>query len=98
MSHRLIVRPLAEADILRAFRWYESELRGLGTQFLEALDEGFDRISANPLLYAEIAGGIRRKLLNKFPFGIFFVFENDEVRVLAVLQHAQNPDIWMNRK
>ena len=98
MSHRLIVRPLAEEDILRAFRWYESELRGLGTQFLEALDEGFDRISENPLHYAEIAGGIRRKLLSKFPFAVFFVFENDEVRVLAVLQHAQNPDIWMSRK
>lgn len=98
MSHRLIVRPLAEADISRAFRWYEAEYRGLGLQFLEALDEGFERISESPLHYAEIVGGIRRKLLNKFPFGIFFVFENEEVRVLAVLRQAQSPDIWKGRR
>ena len=98
MSHRLIVRAKAEADILRAYRWYESELEGLGVRFLESLEDGLERISENPLHYAEIADGIRRKLLNKFPFGLFYIFENEEVRVLAVLQHAQNPEIWNSRQ
>lgn len=98
MSYRLVVRPKAEADILRAYRWYESEFEGLGMQFIESLDDGLERISENPLHYAEIAGGVRRKLLNKFPFGLFYIFENKEVRVLAVLQHVQNPEIWKSRK
>lgn len=98
MSHRLIVRPRAERDILRAYRYYESELAGLGIQFLESLDDGFERISAYPLHYAEIAGGIRRKLLNKFPYGLFFVFEHEEVRVLSILQQSQNPNVWNSRR
>jgi len=98
MSHRLIVRPKAENDIRRAYRWYETELEGLGMRFLRELDEGFEKISANPRHYAEITGGIRRKLLNKFPYGVFFVFEDQEVRVLAVSQHAQNPDVWKSRR
>jgi len=72
MSHRLIVRPIAENDIRRAYRWYETELEGLGMRFLYELNEGFEKISANPRHYAEIAGGIRRKLNNKFPYGVFF--------------------------
>ena len=98
MSYKHIVRSSAEADILRAYRWYEAELEGLGTRFLESVDAGFERITASPLHYSEIAGGIRRKLLNKFPFGLFFVFEDEEVGVLAVLQHSQSPNIWKGRK
>lgn len=67
-------------------------------QFLHEVNEGFEKISAIPRHYAEIAGGIRRKLLNKFPYGVFFVFENQEVRVLAVINHAQSPDVWKSRK
>ena len=88
MSYRLIVRPKAEKDIRRAYRWYETELEGLSMQFLHEVNEGFEMISANPRHYAEIAGGIRRKLPNKFPYGVFFVFEDQEVRVLAVMNHA----------
>ena len=94
MSYRLIVRPEAEADIHNAYQRYEGEVSGLGIQFLEVVDDGLDRISEDPLHYAIIAGGIRRKLLRKFPYGLFFVFDEDEVRVLSVLQQAQSPELW----
>ncbi len=90
MSYRLIVRPEAEADIRSAYLRYESEVPGLGVRFLDVVDDGLDRISEDPLHYAIIAGGMRRKLLGKFPFGLFFIFEEDEVRVLSVLQQARN--------
>jgi len=94
MSYRLIVRPEAEADIRSVYIRYENEVLGLGIQFLDAVDDGLDRISDGPLHYAIIAGGIRRKLLRKFPYGLFFIFEEDEVRVLSVLQQAQSPELW----
>jgi plasmid stabilization system protein ParE len=94
MSYRLIVRPEAEADIRNAFFRFENEVPGLGIQFLDAVDDGLDRISEGPLHYAIIAGGIRRKLLRKFPFGLFFVYEEEEIRVLSVLQQAQSPELW----
>ncbi len=33
MSLELIIRPEAEADIADAFDWYESRVRGLGSEF-----------------------------------------------------------------
>jgi len=94
MSYRLIVRSEAEADIRNAYFRYENEVPGLGVQFLDAVDDGLERISENPLHYAIIAGGIRRKLLRKFPYGLFFVFEEEEARLLSVLQQSQSPDLW----
>lgn len=98
MSYRLIVRPEAEADISDAYHGYEREVPGLGTQFLEAVDDGFNRISDSPLHYAILVSGIRRKLLGKFPYALFFVFEANEVRVLSVLQQARNPGLWVQGK
>ena len=98
MTHSLIVRSGAETDALDAFHWYEEEHQGLGLQFLDELDAGFARISANPLHYAEIAGGVRRKLLSKFPYGVFFLVENDEVIVIAILRQRQREDLWTSRK
>ena len=98
MSYRLIVRIEAEMDIQTGYFRYENEVPGLGVQFLNAVDDGFNRISDNPLHYAIIVGGIRRKLVAKFPYGLFFVFEENEVRVLSVLQQARNPTLWGRRK
>jgi plasmid stabilization system protein ParE len=98
MSYRLIVRPEAETDIRNAYFRYDKEVPGLGVQFLDAVDDSLDRISEDPLHYAIIAGGIRRKLLRKFPYGLFFVFEEEEVRVLSVLQQAQSPELWKRRR
>ncbi len=98
MSYRLIVRPEAETEINDAYLRYEKEVSGLGVQFLDAVEDGFKLISQSPLHYAIIVGGIRRKLLGKFPYGLFFIFVEGEVRVLAVLQQARNPALWARGK
>ena len=98
MTYPLIVRSRAEADALEAYRWYENEHPGLGIRFLDALESGLTRISDNPLHYAEIAGGVRRKLLEKFPYGLFYLFENEEVIVIAIMHQEQRPDLWTRRK
>lgn len=41
---RLVVRPLAEADLDEAFAWYESRSVNLGVDFLRAVDACFDAI------------------------------------------------------
>ena len=98
MTHTLVVRSRAEQDALDAYQWYETEYPGLGIRFLGSLEKGLARISENPLHYAEIAGGVRRKLLDKFPYGLFYLFENDEVVVIAILGQEQRPGLWNSRR
>ena len=49
MTRRLIVRPLAEADLDDAARWYEAERPGLAERFLGDVDRTFARIRGRPL-------------------------------------------------
>lgn len=51
MTRPLIVSPEAEADIESAFRWYEDQRVGLGTEFLRVVEAGLSSIERNPEQY-----------------------------------------------
>ena len=97
MTRQFILRARAEHDIRSAFGWYESQRAGLGAEFLAALRERLEAVhshpEANPVLYR----GIRRAVLSRFPYLIFYIARPERVAVLAVLHHARNPAVWPRR-
>lgn len=97
MKQRLIVRPKAELDIGAAI-WYEHERPGLGDRFLDELDELFERIERSPLLFPETENGVRRGLMRRFPYGVYFVIGSRRTVVLAVLHLHRQPSTWKDRK
>lgn len=52
------------------------------------------RLEQVPLLYAEVIPGVRRSLLPRFPYGVFYVVRSDLVHILAVIHNARNPKRW----
>ena len=59
MTRRFIVRPLAEADLDDAARWYEAEHFGLVERFLSDVDRTFSRIAERPLQFPLVASDVR---------------------------------------
>jgi hypothetical protein len=51
------------------------------------------RLEQAPLLYAEVIPSVRRALLPRFPFGLFYVVRGNLV-LLAVLHDARNTNRW----
>lgn len=97
MTGRFIVRPLAEADLEDAARWYEDERAGLAERFLKDLDETFARIREGPFQFPTVSGEVRRALLHTFPYAVYFRASNEMVVVLAVLHMRRNPKVWRGR-
>lgn len=58
-----------------AFAYYEQRQPGLGTDFLRACDASFSAVSRMPLGYREVRSRVRRALLRRFPYMVFFVPE-----------------------
>jgi toxin ParE1/3/4 len=90
----LIFRPEAESDIAAAYGWYEERAPGLGEEFLRALDVSVASIRRNPLAYPEKHRGVRRVLLRRFPYGLFYLADNQQITVLACLHARRNPRRW----
>lgn len=94
---RVLFRPEARDEFETAGEWYEGERRGLGGDFLEAVDEQLTRIAANPLLYPTVYRDIRKAALRRFPYCIYFRLRGDAVVVLAVFHTARSPATWKQR-
>ena len=75
MNYSLIIRPEADLDIQDAFKWYEAQAPGLGSEFIRAVDTYLSGIGRNPLTYPIIYQQARRAFIRRFPYGILYAFE-----------------------
>ncbi len=66
-----------------AYRWYENQRRGLGEEFLLAVQNAVDSVLENPKMYPVVRRNTRRTLLNRFPYSLLYRLFNEQVVVLA---------------
>lgn len=97
MAYRLTVSKRAIREIGEAYEWYEEQVPGLGSEFIEALEAQFELIAQSPWLYAEIQRGVRRALLSRFPYGVFYASKGDIVSILGVVHTSRHPRRWPRR-
>lgn len=97
MKYELIIRPAAEAELAEAFDWYEEQLRGLGSEFLISVDATVHAIARNPRQFPKIHRDVRRALLHRFPYGVFFLVEGTRIMVIAFFHAKRNPKRWQER-
>ena len=94
MAFKIIVRKRAEQNISEAFYWYEMKQKSLGYDFLENIQVQIRNIQNAPLLYQIRHKNIRCALVPRFPYGIFYLIENDKIIILAVLHFSRDPSFW----
>ena len=94
MSYKLILRQEAERDLVEAYKWYEEKVPGLGTDFLAVIERALESIQQNPARFPIIYRNVRRALMRRFPYGIFYFLEGENIIVLGVMHTARNPAKW----
>ena len=77
-----------------AFVWYEAQATGLGADFLRGVASVEAQLSREPASYVAVRGQIRRAVLRKFPYVLFYSKEPTEVAVLACFHHCSHPRRW----
>lgn len=88
----------AEADLLEAAEFYESQRRGLARRFLSTVERVLVHAAERPLLGAPLGGAIRRYLVPGFPYAVIYDADRVPVRVLAIAHLQRHPDFWRNRQ
>lgn len=96
MTRSVLFRAEAVAEASDVRRWYESRRSGLGTEFAEAVDDTVLRIAENPATFPEVRGEVRRAVIPRFPYAVYFRLAGDTVVVLAV-HRRQRPERWQSR-
>ena len=86
----ILIESSASLEIEEAAKWYEAQQIGLGIEFVLEIDIAITKVQENPKLYFKSYRGIRRALLHKFPYAIYFVINDTKPRILAVLHQASS--------
>jgi len=95
--HAIFTVPAAEEDILSAARWYETCVPGLSTEFLRSVDESLLAFAERPEQYPVVHRDVRRALVRRFPYGVFFIASGETVRVIACMHIRRHPRTWRRR-
>ena len=87
----------ARADVRDTRDYYEAQRSGLGRRFLQALVESLDQVIERPRSFPVVHPGVRRAMLRKFPYGVFFREPTDAVHVIAIVHLHRHPNAWRRR-
>src|ERR671918_647818 len=95
----MIIRFTPEADggLAEACQWYARQRANLDIEFMERIDKALSRIFRSPQSYPIVYRTLRRAVVRRFPFAIFYEVIADELRVVAVFHSRRNPDVWKAR-
>ncbi len=77
--------------------WYEQQRPGLGTEFAAACRSALAVIRDRPQVFRLVHGDVRRVLLRRFPYAIFYRYREAELLVVAVMHERRDPRRWQER-
>ncbi len=95
---RYLFHPDAEIELNASIDYYEECRQNLGLEFADEVYKTIMRIVYFPNAWQIMDGNIRRCLTARFPFGVIYYLQNDEIIILAIMQLNRKPNYWKNRK
>jgi plasmid stabilization system protein ParE len=86
--------PPASEELKLAIEFYEKIAFGLGSEFLSEVKSAISRIIRNPRAWSCLGGEIRRCRLQRFPYGIIYIIEDDSIVIVSIMHLHRQPQSW----
>lgn len=97
MTFPIRYRPEAVEDVMAAFEWYEAKRPGLGVEFRMALTDAEQLLARTPETFPVVYRGLRRLLLHRFPYSVYFRIGQEGVDIQGCIHQARHPRTWRSR-
>ena len=98
---KLAFHRLADRELTDVFHYYEARSEGLGVEFLDEFQRLTRPLLAHPRSAPVVSKiddiVVRKKILDRFPYGVFFTFDEETLWILAVGHQKRRPDYWISR-
>jgi plasmid stabilization system protein ParE len=96
---RVRYHALARQDVLSILEYYEKEVvHQAAIKFFIELEHCIRSIARRPTSFPEIAKGIRRCLLNQFPYQINYeIVGSTEIKILVVKHQRRRQNFGLDR-
>ncbi|MFM2094385.1 MAG: hypothetical protein RIS70_1509 [Planctomycetota bacterium] len=98
VARRLIFAPQVPDDLVAVVDYYEQISPVLADGFRQHVNDKLDDIANRPESFPLDIEPVRFARVDRFPFLIFFVADQDSVSIIAVLHGASDPARWRKRQ
>lgn len=88
------ISSFAYKEIEESKEYYNLQKDGLGLDFKSDVFSAVNNIASYPTLYPIISNEIRRCLLHRFPFSIFYSIRQNTIIILSVAHQHRTPRKW----
>jgi plasmid stabilization system protein ParE len=95
---RLRLTPEAELDLDAAHLWYHRQEPDRAADFLAAVNACLAIIQRHPQAFPLIDPAMRRALVRRFPYAIFYEVQPRQILVYGVFHGARDPRAWKRRR
>ena len=89
--------PEAEDELNLSVDYYENCSKGLGAEFAVEIYSTIQRIIENHRACVVLGDDVRRSLTKRFPYGVLYTIDSNQIFILAVMNLHRDPDYWKNR-
>ena len=80
----------ADVDLQAVFNRFEDYREGFGVEFMGAVDAHLTRLGTFPELAPVYLRKVRRQVMHRFPYGIFYEAQPTRIIVIAILDLRQD--------
>src|SRR5690349_1583374 len=94
MSPHIILSPEARANLRSAVRWYRRHNVNLSRRFETHVSATLLRIARHPNSFVSVSTLVRRALVTRFPYSIYFTVHANRVFVLRI-RHQRRADLFL---
>lgn len=97
MNYVLVFRPEVQEEVNEAYNWYEKQKSGLGDEFLDSVEQTLNRVSSMPKSYQVVYRDVRRAVVKRFPYAVYYRVISSRVIVTAIFHARRDPKLWQTR-
>ena len=96
---RIEYHPAVAGELEEIRDWYQEQSPGLGNDFVDEFERQILVIAAMPRRWMILKGDVRRALMKRFPYVIYFrVIEDAGIRVTVVKHEKRHPGYGAQRR
>lgn len=89
--------PEAAVEFVETILYYETQAPGLGEKFVAEVQRAIEQLLIHPRIGARDEEGLRKWVLDNFPYNLRYSESDDLVYVLVVESQHRRPGYWRSR-
>ena len=94
---RLEFHPEAELELIESAVYYDKQVSGLGERFESEIRYATDLMLDQPEIGPLVDPNLRKFILTRFPFTLYYSVTADVLRIEAVAHQSRRPGYWKPR-